>query len=99
MRFLFFFTFEVTIDRIESNFAVIEWENLALSTIPMQIIKCEVKEGSKLDLLLHFSPTGALASPPLIYTEYGEVLIPVENTIKHATRYNIWIQCREPLVP
>ena len=93
MIVLFFLKFELTIDRIENNFAVIEWENLALSLLPMQIIGCDVKEGSKINLLLHTSPTGSLASPPMLYTDYGPVIIPVENTINHATRYGIWIQC------
>ena len=90
---LCFFRFDVVIDRIESDFAVIEWENLALSVLPLQMIDCPIEEGSRITLFIYPSPYGAIASPPMLLTEYGPVIIPIEGSLHYTTKYGIKTQC------
>ena len=45
----------ITIDQIESNSAFVEWQNEALSVIPLEWMPTDVQEGQQLVLYLNDS--------------------------------------------
>lgn len=45
----------ITVDQIESNMAFVEWNNEALSIIPLEWMPREIREGQQ--LVLHLTPT------------------------------------------
>ena len=88
--------FLIIIDRIEGDFAIIEWENQALSAIPLVLIPCSAQEGDRLHLFVYPTPTGSMPKHPnqlIIATPKGPIAIPIDMTLQQNTKYGIWIQC------
>ena len=103
MNFLLFvlsFQFLITVDRVEEEFAVIEWENKALSTIPLNLIPCHVQEGDFLYLRIYPIKNGAFlsnANPPILQFQQGILAIPIHIKLQKHTTYGILIQCLQPI--
>ena len=90
--------FLLIIDRIEGDFAVIEWENYALSAIPLYLIPCKPKEGDHLYFVIFPTAIGTLTTTSnnlLIQTPKGPIAIPMPIELQHNTTYGIWIQCSQ----
>ena len=85
------YTFLLTIDRLEGSYAIIEWPNEALTTIPYKEIPFSIQEGCQLELNLYPSPLGGFSvryEAPFILNRFGTLLvIPIENTLKKGLSY------------
>lgn len=85
----------LTIDRIEGEYAILEWENLAISSLHVSMIPFTAKEGMRIQLSLYPTPFGntyALNSDPgLLQGEYP-IVIPMPNIVFSGLHYEYHIQ-------
>lgn len=78
----FFFQQPIIIDRIEEDIAIVEWENLSLSLLPIELFATPPKEGQRYlfsiietadaDCLLHKT------APIMLKCQNHELLIPID---------------------
>ena len=90
-------TLWLTVDRIEGDYAIVEWENMALSSIHSTLLPKDTKEGSRLKLMLHPSPLGkgyAVHNDPCILQGASPLIIPIKDILTMGLyyHYNITIQ-------
>ena len=86
-------TLSVTIDRLEGDFAILEWQNEALTAIEHQYLPFQVQEGCRIQLSLYPSPTGSFHvgyKNPVFLKRLGKsLLIPIDNILHPGMSY--WI--------
>ena len=86
----------VIVDRIESDYAIVEWENEALTAINTRFLPEKISEGSLLRIHLYPSPYGQA------YAKYGQsgileiqeehLVIPLEDTILDGLYYHFFFE-------
>ena len=88
----------VTVDRIENDHAVVEWENLAFGTLDLYVLPEHVQEGSKLEITLHPSPFGnlyAIHDDPGILQGAFSMVIPLSDIVIPGLYYYCSIRLKE----
>ena len=87
----FSYTFNITIDRIEGSFTVLEWHNEALTAVSNELLPAQSKEGCQLRLHLFPSPTGGFLASyenPSILNRFGSLFVlPVKSATKEGVSY------------
>ena len=75
----------ITIDRIEGTLAIVEWENLSISTLPLEIFPENPQEGSQFYLSGHPSTQGECSlknNDPIILQCASTILfIPLDSSL------------------
>lgn len=85
----------VIIDRIEGDYAILEWDNLALSSLHISMIPFEPKEGMRLLLKLYPTPLGntyAIGEDPSILHGKYPLVIPFPNVVFAGLHYQYSIK-------
>jgi len=86
-----------TVDRVEGEYAVLEWDNLALSAIHISIFPFTLQEGMQVEFTLYPSPIGksyATQSDPCILLAEYPIVIPLPNVVLPGLHYNYHIKER-----
>lgn len=79
------------VDRIEGDFAVVEWAEGDLSDVPLSLLPERIEEGDTLVLRLRPRPDGALALgtlPPRIATPKGPLTLPSSFPIRSGSAWH-----------
>ena len=83
----------IIIDRIEGPYAVVEWDNLALSSIHRSLLPANLREGQTLHLTIHSQPLGRaymLHNDPAIFVlSKQQLLIPLSLPLQTDKRYEL----------
>ena len=80
----------VTVDRIEGNYAILEWENLSLSSLHKSMIPFVPKEGMQLLIQVYPSPLGntyAVGDDPGILYGKHPLVIPLPYVVIAGLHY------------
>ena len=90
-------TLWLIVDRIEGDYTIVEWENMALSSVHSSLLPRETKEGSRLKLTLLPSPLGdwyAVHNDPSILQGNHPLIIPIKDVVSMGLyyHYNITLQ-------
>ena len=83
-----------TVDRIEEEYAVLEWDNLALSAIHSSVFPFPLREGMRVEFTIYPSPIGrsyASQSDPCILLATHPIVIPIPNLVIPGLHYNYHI--------
>ena len=83
----------IIVDRIEEPYAVVEWDNLALSSIHRSLLPGNLQEGQTLYLTIHPQPLGKaymLQNDPAIFLlSTQQLLIPLTLPLQTDKRYQL----------
>ena len=83
----------IIIDRIEPPYAIVEWENMALSSIHRSLLPPNVKEGQLLELTIQRHPQGRSYmlrnDPALFQMPHKQILIPAALPLARGKQYHI----------
>ena len=85
----------VIVDRIEGEYAILEWENLALSSLHLSMLSFEPKEGMQLLIKVYPSPLGntyAIGDDPGVLYGLHPLVIPMPNVVIAGLHYQYTIQ-------
>ena len=86
------------VDRIEGNYAIVEWDNMALSAIHSSLLPPQIKEGSRLKLILHPSPLGngyVTHNDPCILQGHYPLVIPIKDILSMGLYYQYSISIQD----
>ena len=84
-------TLLITIDRIEGEYAVLEWEDLSLSSMHQSLFSFVPEEGMRIELSFYPSPIGdsyAITSDPSILLAAHPIVIPLPNLVVPGLHYS-----------
>ena len=85
----------ITVDRIEGDYAIVEWEDLALSSLHLSMIPFVANEGMKLQISLYPTPFGNTYAinedPGILHGEYP-LLIPMPDIVFAGLHYQYHIK-------
>jgi|GEM_PF-6794215 len=84
-----------TVDRIEGEYAILEWENLALSAMHASLFPFELQEGMQVKITLYPSPIGsayASKADPCILLDRHTIIIPIPNLVIPGLHYSYYIK-------
>lgn len=82
----------LTIDRIEGNYAVIEWGNGAISSVPLSFLSNEISEGEIFSYSLQGVADGAeviRSCPPIFKMEKDTFMIPLDIQLPVGETYRL----------
>lgn len=77
-------TLWIIVDRIEGDYAIVEWNNLSLSALHLSVLPREIQEGSRIRLTFHPSPLGdwyAVHTDPSILQGTYPLVIPIKDAV------------------
>lgn len=87
----------LTVDRIEGDYVILEWENMALSSLHLSMLPFLPLEGMRLELSLYPTPFGNTFAinedPGLLQGEYP-LVIPIPNVVLEGLHYQYHIKER-----
>lgn len=81
-----------TVDRIEGDFAVVEWAEGELSDVPLSLLPHRVDEGDLIVLRLRPQSGGALSLgtfPPRLATAEGPLTLPSSLSIRSGSAWQL----------
>ena len=85
----------VIVDRIEGDYAILEWENLALSSLHVSMIPFSPTEGMQLRLEIFPTPFGntyAIGEDPGVLHGEHPIVIPFPNIVFAGLHYQYRIE-------
>ena len=89
-------TISVHVDRLEGNYAVLEWPNEALTAIQHEEFPFEIQEGCHLQMHLLPSPIGVFRARyenPSLLNRWGQsLIIPMDNITRAGFSYWIFFE-------